>query len=340
MKQIFLSLSLLALVACSPKEQQFIRDADHQPIIDSAHFIASDAVALPYRSWLPTSSRYKKNPKAVILSLHGFNDYSRAFMSVGTFMQKHNIATYAYDQRGFGSTEQIGIWAGQNNLLRDVKQAVQALKNAHPKSPIYVMGASMGAAVTLAAVTEPDFPKVDGIILSAPAVWGSHGMNYFFRGTLWLMAHVMPGKTFSGSDLKVLASNNFPMLRKMSMDPLVIKQTRVDATYGVVQMMGLAYDRVPDVAVPVMMMYGKNDQVIPASPVNEVINRFNAPITFAYYDWAYHMLLRDLQREIAFKDILYWIQHQDAKLPSGSGRKIDPAADRNAILQKQGSASH
>src|ERR1044071_2976420 len=60
-------------------------------------FIAADGVSLPLRKWLPQGE-----VKAVILALHGFNDYSNAFTMPAPLWAEHGIATYAYDQPGFG----------------------------------------------------------------------------------------------------------------------------------------------------------------------------------------------------------------------------------------------
>ena len=54
---------------------------------------------LPRRVWLPDDTP----PRAVILAVHGFNDYSNAFETFGTFAAGHGIAVHAYDQRGFGA---------------------------------------------------------------------------------------------------------------------------------------------------------------------------------------------------------------------------------------------
>lgn len=311
----YLLLSLLAFVcACAPKEQDFIEPAGHKASIQADSFVSVDGVSLPMRAWVPS-----RPAKVVVLALHGFNDYSRAFEGLGAYMKKQGAAVYAYDQRGFGGAPEPGIWAGQENLVRDAAQAVMALRAKHPKAKLYLLGESMGGAVSIAALTQPDFPKVDGLILSAPAVWGSGGMNPLFRGTLWLMAHAVPYKRFTGSDLKVLASSNFDMLRQMASDPLVIKETRVDAVYGVVGMMGSAYDRVPQLNMPTLLLYGAQDQVIPPWPITETLERFGGPVTYAYYPHGFHMLLRDLQGERVMGDIWSWIRDPKKALPSGFG---------------------
>lgn len=65
---------------------------------------------------------------------------------------------------------------------------------------------------------------MEGAILSAPAVWGSQSMPALYRALLWTGAHTMPWKELSGSNLKILATNNIPLLRQMGRDPLVIKK--------------------------------------------------------------------------------------------------------------------
>ena len=65
---------------------------DHQ-------FITDDGAALPLKSWLPSD---QQTIKAIIIALHGFNDYSNFFQQPGNYFKLQNIACYAYDQRGFG----------------------------------------------------------------------------------------------------------------------------------------------------------------------------------------------------------------------------------------------
>lgn len=321
----FLSLfPVLLLLACSPTQQDY-RAADGKAVrMDAEAFHLSDADALPYRSWLPQNPRYQKNPKAVIVGLHGFNDYSYAFDGTGAFFSNYDMAVYAYDQRGFGKTEQLGIWGSEENLVNDLKQFVLQLKAKYPKSPLYILGESMGGAVTISSVADPSFPKVDGVMLVAPAVWGAETMNPIFRGTLWVAAHTLPFRELTGNDLKIIASNNYPMLWKMSLDPLVLKKSRVDAVYGMVQLMDSAYEKIPAIEVPVLFLYGAKDQVIPPFAVMNALKRFKVPVTYAYYPDGYHMLLRDLQGEDVMIDMLSWLRQHNRPLPSGFSKMIAP----------------
>jgi len=302
------------LAACTPQTQEFDPAAKTEASIDDETFRAADAALLSQRTWSGV-----KKPEAVIIALHGMNDYSHAFETSGAYFEEHGVAVYAYDQRGFGRSPNIGIWAGEPNLIGDLKQYVNVLKRVHPKTPIFILGESMGGAVAITALADPDFPKIKGVILSAPAVWGEDTMNPIYRGTLWLAAHTLPFRQMTGSDLKIIASNNYPMLRALFYDPLIIKKTRVDAVYGMVRLMDSAYNSIPQMNTPVLMLYGGKDQVIPPHAINNALTRFSIPVQYVHYPDGFHMLLRDLQGESVMADILSWIKNQDKLVPSGFG---------------------
>lgn len=315
---IFASV-LLILSACVPQVQTHRASQIEQAKIGDTMFYAADGVALPYKAWLPA-----KKPRAVIVALHGFNDYHHAFELPGRFFAGNGVATYAYDQRGFGGAPETGIWAGRDNLVNDLRAFIVQVKQRHVKTPVYLLGESMGGAVVVTALADPDFPQVDGLVLVAPALWGGQTLPPLYRASLWLTAHTIPSYEFTGERLKILACNNIPLMREMSKDPKVLKRSRADAIYGLVHIMDEAYGRVPDVHVPVLMLYGGKDEVIPKPPIAQSLGRFGQPILFAYYPEGYHMLLRDLQREEVMQDILSWMQDPNAALPSGFVRNALP----------------
>lgn len=305
-------LSAICLTACTPQEQAFQAHTSGVPALEEGVFHTSDRAELPYRQWLP-----KRKPKAVIIALHGFNDYSSAFAYSGEYFAERGMAVVAYDQRGFGHTRNIGFWAGQDNLVRDLREFTEQVQAKYPRTPVYILGESMGGAVAIIALAQPDFPKINGVILSAPAVWGAQTMSELYRATLWVAAHTIPYHEFTGSDLKIIASSNIPMLRVMAHDPLVIKSTRIDAIYGLVHLMDEAYQDIPQLHTPVLMLYGANDQVIPPGPIASARERFTTPLTYAYYPEGFHMLLRDLDRDVPMEDIRSWIRTPATPLPSG-----------------------
>lgn len=293
------------------------------PKLAAAHFVAADGAVLPLRHWLPTPQR----PRAVVIALHGFNDYSRAFEQPAEYFRRHRIACYAYDQRGFGRAPERGFWAGTAAYTADLVQFTAAVRQSYPGVPIYLLGESMGAAVAIVAMTNPDPPAADGLILSAPAVWSRGTMPWYQRIVLETTARTVPWLTLTGDGLNVIASDNIDMLRGLGRDPWVIKATRVDAIYGLVDLMDEAMARVDQLRVPTLVLVGERDQIIPKDPLQRMLEKLpQPPARVATYSDGYHLLLRDLQAEKPWRDIVAWVGNRSEPLPSGAERHLARSA--------------
>ena len=307
-----LALLLLLPVSCGPAAQTATQpavaaapgDQSVAPSFTEREFIASDGTRLPLRKWLPQGP-----VKAAILALHGFNDYSNAFDLPAKAWAAHGIATYAYDQRGFGGAPGPGSWAGEGRLAVDAITAIRVLRRTFPGRPIYLLGESMGGAIAILAATgtmsgvvagPEGMPRAeaDGVILSAPAVWGRATMDLLPKAALFFAVRLFPDTVLSGRGLGIRISDNDAVLRQMARDPLIIKGTRVDAVYGLVDLMDSALEAAPLLDVPLLLMYGAHDEVVPRRPVVEFVaqlpNEPRYPRRLAYYTAGYHLLLRDL----------------------------------------------
>ncbi len=309
----FTALVFLALSACSPVVNQPAKQTTETKII-KGHFVANDGSMLPLRSWLP-----KKNQiKTIIVALHGFNDHSDFFNSPGNYLSRKGIACYAYDQRGFGKAPGHGLWSGTQAYTNDLSCFVKEIRKLHPDIPLYILGESMGGAVTIVAMTGNNPPKVDGVILVAPAVWGRETMPWYQRWLLAVTSHTVPWLKLTGKGLNVIPSDNVEMRRALGRDPLVIKSTRVDAIYGLTNLMDEALSQADKLQVPTLVQYGKKDQIIPKEPTLLMLDKMPPSTRKAFYEQGYHMLLRDLQADKPLADITKWIADHNTQLSYGS----------------------
>jgi alpha-beta hydrolase superfamily lysophospholipase len=289
------------------------------PRLARAHFVAADGAVLPARAWLP-----KGPARAVLVAIHGFNDYSRFFTSAGEFLASHGVASHAYDQRGFGHAPGHGLWAGEQVYTDDLHDFVVEVRRLHPAAPVFLLGESMGGAVAIVAATGPSPPPVDGLILSAPAVWGRETMPWYQRWLLAIGGALLPGWRLTGEGLGVRPSDNIEMLRGLGRDPLVIKATRIDALAGLADLMDHALQHASQLRLPTLVLYGDHDEVIPREPILRMLDRLprTAQHRTAFYPHGHHLLLRDLHAEQAWADILTWLTDRDARLPSGADRRV------------------
>lgn len=302
---------LYVLGACAP----YI-EAAGPPVsaaaLEADHVLTTDRMRLPLLVW-PAEGE----TKAVIVAVHGFNDYSNAFDVPARYWAQRGLTTYAYDQRSFGEAGRRGLWPGVDTLIRDLDEITGLVGDTHPGKPLYLVGESMGGAAVMTLLSRPDAPRVDGAVLVAPAVWGWQTMNPIYRSVLWLSAHVVPWAKVTGRGLGIMPSDNREMLIALSKDPLTIKRTRLDAIYGLVNLMDEAFTAAGRVRVPTLALYGENDEMVPKEPTFAMLRRLSGPRRVAIYPSGYHMLLRDLQSEAVLDDIVTWMENPAAPLPSG-----------------------
>lgn len=309
-------LLLMVLAACTPTFVLPGPDVTEPALTDSA-IKTADGEALPLDSWQP-----KGETRAVLLALHGFNDYRGFIREPAPFFAERGIAVYAYDQRGFGSAPNRGRWAGTAAMTKDARIAIELLRKAHPGKPVYLLGFSMGGAVSLVTMTTENAPDVDGVILAAPAVWGRKTMPIIPRVALWIAARTVPWMKFTGQGLMIRASDNDEGLRAMGRDPLVIKATRTDSIFGLVNLMDAALESAEKFRSRALLLYGDKDKIIRQDPTELMLSTLpeeaRSRQRLVRYPDGWHMLLLDNQRERVWADIAAWITNPDAKLPSGA----------------------
>ena len=183
-------LVLVGLVAsCAPQLTKPGPD-NQAPALKEKSIVMADGMALPLYTW-PARGK----PKAVVLALHGFNDYGTFIKAPARYFRARGIQVYSYDQRGFGAAPDRGHWPGKDAFARDLSAAARLLKARHQDVPLYLIGLGTGGAVILTAMTSDNPPSASGVILVAPAVWGRETQPFYQSWILALAARVMPGMT-------------------------------------------------------------------------------------------------------------------------------------------------
>ncbi len=316
-----MAAALLLLSACGPR---YIEPGPslHAATLKQNNFVMNDGIKLPFRQWGP-----KINPRFVVLALHGFNDYSNAFEKPAAYWAKFGVTTYAYDQRGFGGAPFAGRWHGAPSLTADLTRIAHIIRLKHPDVPLFLLGESMGGAVTIAASAQNSLPLHDGIILIAPAIWGRVVMPAWQEAALWILTRLAPGLRVSGGGFGRKPSDNLSMLRQLSTDKKIIKRTRVDAVNGLVNLMDMALSGANRLKGPALILYGKQEDIIPSKARLFLKTRLpngSSNIFIKEYGSGYHMLLRDLNAKVVWIDIFDWMKN-----PLHSPQHGTPAQDLN-----------
>ncbi|RED46126.1 alpha/beta hydrolase [Aestuariispira insulae] len=298
-------LLLLSIVACAPRVEP-AGPSIQSPAMAAQSFVMADAAVLPFQRW----GNELAPPKAILLALHGFNDYSNAYDAPAKYWAAQGIMTYAYDQRGFGQAPNRGLWPGSETLRRDLTEIVTLLRHRHPGIPLVLIGESMGGAVCLTALTSDDPPDVDRTILSAPAVWGKQVLPLYMKAPFWFFAHTIPWLEVRPR-VDIQPSDNIEMLRALGRDPLIIKRTRIDAAWGLLNLMTDAHDAGARLDKPTLILFGLKEELIPEQARQGFLAKLPASNGKSWalreYEDGYHMLMRDLNAEPVWQDIADFI---------------------------------
>lgn len=278
------------LAACAAACAPVPDGAPHGPLALAPSAFEGPAGQISYSHWAAEGA-----PRAVILGVHGWGFYgASAFRLAGPFWAARGIEVYAPDLPGFGRNPDRGTWPGTDALVGDLSAMAAAVRAAHPGLPLFVVGHSMGGGLALAAAGEGRLPGVAGIVALAPAVWGGETLPLPFRLSAWAAANVLPERRWTGEGVvRIVPTDNLPLLREIVADPLHLARPASRDFLGLIRLMDRVVAALPAVAVPVLVVTGAQDEVVPEGPIRRAFDALPGPKRYTRVETGWHMLLHD-----------------------------------------------
>ena len=294
------------------------------PHVEDRALVMSDGARLPLMRWSPRGEGAGgQQPWAVIVALHGMNDHAASFRLAGPWWAEQGIETWAYDQRGFGQAPGRGEWAGEARMTDDLREAVAMARARYPQAVIAVVGESMGGSVAAAAFGSDRAPNADRVVFLSPGVWGWSAQGWLNVTALNIAARMAGSKAVEAPSFianRIVASSNWLELHRNGRDPDSLLAARFDTLYGLVDLMESASTKVGLSPTPSILMYGAHDEVVEKGPMRRALDQVPARSTMrtAFYPDAWHLLNRDLQAEVVYRDVVAFLRDPQGALPSGA----------------------
>lgn len=292
------------------------RTPQNVPYQDLPHLVNADGQYLFCRYWKPSGT-----PKALIFVSHGAGEHCGRYDELAHMLKGLDMLVFAHDHVGHGQSEgERMVVSDFQVFVRDVLQHVDTIQKDYPDVPIFLLGHSMGGAISiLVAAERPTY--FSGMVLISPLVLA----NPESASTLKVLAakllnFVLPNMTLGRIDSSVL-SRNKSEVDLYNSDPLVCR-AGLKVCFGI-QLLN-AVSRVeramPRLTLPFLLLQGSADRLCDSKGAYLLMESSRSQDkTLKMYEGAYHVLHRELPEvtNSVLHEVNSWVSHRIAAAGAG-----------------------
>ncbi|GHT99297.1 hypothetical protein FACS1894142_6720 [Spirochaetia bacterium] len=275
--------------------------------MEIGEFLGLEGIRLCWQSWHPA-----EKPKAVIVLMHGGNNYSdmELFRNFAGELTDAGYCVYSFDQRGFGRSEGIRMHMGKwENIRGDYAAFLHFIRiKEGDEIKIFAIGSSFGALQTLdQGIVSPHL--LSGVIVMSVStiplkIPFPFNVLLPIAGTLFPKSTISaePLESFSGAKI-LLPENN------LWADPLC----PATQTYGNLKELLKRQKQIPDdlkyLTVPILHLQGEKDTI---ALIDQTLLEkcSSADKTYHKYPNAEHEMLASIDKEQIVFDIISWLDER------------------------------
>ena len=256
-----------------------------------------------YQAWLPDG-----DVKAVLLVVHGLGEHCGRYMNHVDRFVPLGYAVYGLDHLGHGKSggerEVIDRFTDFTDTLKIYYQMV---KGWQAGKPIFILGHSMGALITLFHLLDhqSDFK---GAIISAPPIKAGESITPLTITMAKIMSSIAPKTGVLALDASTISRD--PAVVKVYADDPLVFHGKTPARLGA-EMLG-AMNRVnaetDKITLPFIVIQGSEDKLVDAGGAQMLYDKAGSKDkTLKLYEGQYHEVHNEPEREVMFKDLETWL---------------------------------
>ncbi|XP_034065305.1 monoglyceride lipase isoform X1 [Gymnodraco acuticeps] len=276
------------------------------PYSDLQHLVNADGLHLFCRYWEPAGP-----PRALVYIAHGAGEHCGPYDEIAQRLKELSMLAFAHDHVGHGQSEGERMNVKDFQVyIRDSLQHVDLMKSRHPGLPVFIVGHSMGGAISILMACERP-SEFSGVVLIAPMVQMNPDSATPFKVFMAkVLNHMLPSLTLGAIDSKWV-SRDMKQVEAYDADELNFHGgMRVSFA---MQLMGAAARierEIPSISWPFLLLHGDTDKLcdIRGSKLMHE-NAASSDKKFKVFEGAYHALHHDLPEvsESTLKEVTGWI---------------------------------
>lgn len=265
-----------------------------------------DRTPLFLRTWRP---RDGTTPRAAVVLVHGYGEHSGRYDAPAQRLTARGLAVCAYDQRGYGhSGGPTALPRAFDEYVADLHAIAWHVRSEYPDFPLFLMGHSMGGAVTLLYVLGHDAAPA-GLVLSSPMI--QLPTPRLMQDASGLLGYLAPALPTAPLDPDAI-SRDPAVVEAVKNDPLcysgLIKARTGAAMVHATRRIQAQMHRL---ARPFFVFHGTADRLTDPDGSRALARRArSADKTLRLYDGFYHESFRDPGGERVLEDVADWLDER------------------------------
>jgi acylglycerol lipase len=269
-------------------------------------FTGAAGGSIHWRAWAAPAAR------AQVVIVHGYGEHGDRYRRLAERMAGEGFSVWANDHRGHGLSEgHRGVLTHLSDAVADVDRVVEMACAAQPGLPVFMLAHSMGGTIGLRyALDHQD--KLTGLILSSAAVsLEGLGVPRIQREAVKLVARIAPKLPVNRLAFEGI-SRDPEEVRIYMDDPLVYKGAQPARTVAeLVQAMADLPDEVGQLQIPLLVIAGSADPIVPAAGSRDINERAgSSDKQMIVYEGFVHELINEPpeDRERVTRDLIDWLE--------------------------------
>jgi alpha-beta hydrolase superfamily lysophospholipase len=244
----------------------------------------------------------------VLVNIHGLGDHSGLYPTLIEHFQSRGITIHAMDLRGNGqSGGQRAYIERWEEYREDLHRFLDLVRLEEPGRPLFLLGNSLGGLIVLEyALHYPE--DLRGVIAASPPL-GRLGVPAPMLALGRILSRVWPRFSIrTGMDLSGLARDPV-VVQTVLADPLFHRLGTARLSTEVVAAIARVQAGAPGFPLPVLVLHGSADRMVPPDGSREFVARVRHPDRELHeYAGAFHVLFADLDHERVLTDVERWIE--------------------------------
>lgn len=293
------------------KINRFLKEMRVNPIAnewtsDKFEFTSGDYMF--FRTW------NAKNPKALVVGVHGMAAHSEYFIQVADQLIEQGISLIAVDLKHHGySSGKKGDVENFEELNDQLHLFLSNVKEQYPNLPVFLMGISMGGVIAINYSVQ-HLDMIKGMILMAPGVKTSLKLTFsdIIKLPLLILAFLFKkGKPVINIDKRSDRATRNPIrLKYQDADTLRIKIVSTRYLIGLVKWKKKALKNAKNISTPTIIFIGTQDKLVSYEGTKDYFSTLSVEDkTLVELEGAYHSLFSDpaMVEQGGWKRLSDWI---------------------------------